>query len=382
MEKEKAEHHSTLSMLEIKARRTKYSSNAGPQSTPFALFLSALIGLNGLSLFFPLSASSNQKQFYQTTTNTNNQGSDDSLENSAVYAMSALMDLSSLNYRSALNNGLTAYGKYRNSETMDRISKENAILALSMGTIGEGAKSESASGSKANDGSGASGVSGSTQTSFRRLDSKFLREGKAAQVAAEFEKRSGMSREKFLEQLSTISEQKLSRHDPQLVEKAIGRFENFIKQIPNGEFRAGLQKAVNNVPATVRSGVIAKAVSRFASLTGGSVASSGSESDGIDAQVAAKLSSSTQETPSIQDQRTPAKLSSKDNGVEKRDLASEVTSGLPGAHLSLGSEGSNSAERDAIGSIVKAAIDTQSQELTVFQIVNRKYRSLTPKLNP
>lgn len=302
-----------------------------------AIFSLFLIGSNSWS------EEVTQNTSFQNIDLTNRKASDESLQHSTSFAMSALLDLGNLNIPSAVNNGMTAYGKYRNSETLDRLGDENAYRSSILSSAG-----------------GETPVFKKTDTTFRRLDPNFLRQGKYNEVATEFEKRSGMKRETFLTQLSDVSEKKIRRSDPQLVDKVVGRFENFIAKIPNADFRANLEKGVKMVPESVRSGIIAKAVQKFA----------------------------TPATPSSTPEITNP-VASKDEkpatAVNTSPVAEAVTPTEPAAssipEVSTPARSPSSEDgKNPLGNIIQAAIDTQENEVTIFQQVTKKYRTLTPNL--
>lgn len=289
----------------------------------------------------------NQNTAYLNTDTQNRSASDNSLQHSTAYGMRALMDLGNLNIKSAVNNGMNAYGKYRNSETLDKLGDINFNQANAMASAG----SSSAAPRK-------------TDTTFRRLDPKFLHQGEFAKVATEFEKKSGMRRETFLNQLSEVSEKKISRRDPQLVDKVLGRFESFISKIPNKDFRNNLQKGVNMVPDSMRTGIISKAVAKFSNAmvaTGGPAPAAAPMN--VEA-VAEKPEMFTGEAPSAATEESESiHPSAQSPMLPERELASE------------GEESAN-----PLGNIIQAAIDTQAQEPTIFQLVTRRYRILTPQI--
>lgn len=314
-------------------------------------------------------AGTGQDQFFVNTDQKNRVASDDSMKSSTTFAMSALMDLASLKIPAAVNNGMTAYGKYRNSETLDKLGDLNQARAASMASIGNGT---------------GSGKIEKTQTSFRRLGTGFLREGPAAEVAAEFEKRSGMTREKFMQHLSSVSEKKISRNDPQLVDKVLTRFEGFIADIPNPEFKGNLQKAVNMVPSTVRTGLIGKAVAKFASVVSAANASSSTVSDVSAADLGAAGAAATAAAPA------PAAASASGLGGSDAESGSGASRAVAAADGNVvptlgtsltelpNSRGSDGAA-NPLGNIVQAAITSQGQakDITIFQQVSRVYRNMT-----
>lgn len=325
-----------------------------------ALLLAAIVAI-GPAL--PARASgTNQNTALLDNDSKNRQGSDKSLENSATYAMTALMNLASSNVPGAIKNGTTAYGKYRNSETMDKIGDQSFNAAASLSSVGG---SEVSAPRK-------------TDTTFRRLDPKFLRTGEAAKVAEEFEKKSGMSRDQFLQVLADVSEQKIPRNDPQLVDKVLSRYESFAAKIPNAEFRNNLQKAAKAVPSTMRNGLIAQAVSKFsnfvADLTGPSSDVSAATPPAPETAAAAGTdtpgASQAASEAFTGESRAPASGAGAENPLTLGTLSAPVA------------EGKSTGAAAALTGIVQAAIETQGQDLTIFQIVSRKYRALTPTLRP
>ncbi|MCO5142201.1 MAG: hypothetical protein M9962_03825 [Oligoflexia bacterium] len=292
--------------------------------------------------------------------------SDRSMENSTVFAMQALMDLSSANVPSAVKNGVNAYGKYRNSQGLDRIGDQTFNNSMSMSSAGGGQAKK-------------------TETTFRRLDPSFLHKGEAAKVAAEFEKRSGMKRETFLKEMSAISENKISKKDPQLVDKALSKFETFAAKIPNQEFRSNIEKTINMVPQTVRTGVIAKAVSQFSNLFS---AVSSSSNPNLAGGATGPLTESPAQTDAAN--RTPSSSEEQSalNAANDTSGESNISGGdtnniheekEPSLRYGIG-EDVPEAEKGALGNVVQAAIDSQEEGITIFQQVSRKIRKLTPEL--
>lgn len=287
----------------------------------------------------------NQNTSYLDTDVKNRSASDTSLQHSTSYAMNALMDLGNLNIKSAVNNGMNAYGKYRNSETLDKLGDINFNQASAMSSVGS---------------EGASAAPRKTDTTFRRLDQSFLRKGEMNQVATEFEKKSGMSRETFMNQLSEISEKKIRRSDPQLVDKVLGRFEGFVAKIPNKGFRESLQKGVNMVPQSMRTGIISKAVAKFSNAL--------APSD-VSAPAAEQLATAPAETPVTAEAAEVAVAAAEPAAPEVAAAEAEPMR-APAAE-----------EANPLGNIIQAALDEQSQDPTIFQIVTRRYRLLTPAIS-
>lgn len=309
------------------------------------------LSLFGLGLAFALAPtpalSTTQNSAFQTTDVQNRAASDDSMQVSTTYAMTALMDLGNLNVPGAVKNGMTAYGKYRNSETLDKLGDMNYANAQGLSSIG---------------GSSAPATR-KTDTTFRRLDPSFLRKGEAGKVAEEFEKKSGMSRDAFLAQMSDISEKKIKRSDPQLIEKVLGRFEGFLSHIPNQDFKGNLQKAVGMVPESVRNSVITNAVSKYANMS--------AALPNAPAAADTKLAEANPATPA------PA-VEAQPEAPAPTPAAQTVASRAPASD-----DDTPESERDkSMRNLVLGAIDTQGQDETIFQQVSRKYRVLTGQLVP
>lgn len=302
----------------------------------------------------------NQRDIQVLNRQVNDKGSDASLRNSAVFAMQALMDLSATKLPSAMTNGYKAYGKFRNSENLDRLKDINALNANSLASIGAGTVE----------------LPVKTNTSFRRLDPSFLYEGEAAKVAAEFERQSGMKRNDFLTQLADVSEKKIKRSDPQMIDKAFAHLEGFIDKIPNQEFRRNLEKNIHIVPESMRRGMVAQAVTKLA----GFFAHAGTSG------APTTLEASTAAEPS------PASLASagahESPATEERKPAAV---GDAGANASASPHPKSlKSGQNALNSVVLSALKTQVQdakleanaEPTIFQQVTLRIRALTPGLNP
>lgn len=303
--------------------------------------------------------STNQNTAQQEAEELNRIASDKSMENSTVYAMQALMDLSATNIPSAVKNGVSAYGKYRNSQGLDRVGDQTFINSVGMSSAGGGAVKK-------------------TETTFRRLNPSFLYKGDAAKVASEFERLSGMKREIFLKEMGSISENKISKKDPQLVDKVLSKFETFTAKIPNQEFRANIEKSIHMVPQTVRTGLIANAVSKFANLF------SAMNSSGTGSNLGTTVSTATpQDTknrlPSSAAESQSALNSTATNANDMNSSAVEQPKEEPSLRYAIG-EDVPKAAKGALGNVVQAAISSQEEGVTIFQQVSRKIRKLTPEL--
>ena len=233
-----------------------------------------------------------QKDAIVTVANANKQASDSSMQASTVSAMRGLMNLADRQIPSAVKNGYEAYGGYHNSVQMDANRVASIYNAFDMDTEAPGAATGAPGVAVSNSrapaaiasasGDDSSGTPLAFRSSYNRLDPGFLYKGEAAEVSAEFERRTGMSRKQFLKELGDASEAGINVHDPRMMDKVLGKFEAFAQKIPNAEFKANLKKGIDMVPATARTGLIAQGIqkaaeffaeeeSRFALISGESV---------------------------------------------------------------------------------------------------------------
>lgn len=317
--------------------------------------MSALIALMTLGSAFAADPVVTQKNSQEMAELLNRRGSDQSMEGATTKAMQALMDLSASRVPSAVQNGYQAYGKFRNSENLDDLGYANARNKAAMAAMGQSAQ-----------------LPPFEPTSFRRLNPNFLREGEAGRIAAEFERQSGMKREKFLSILSTVSEKKIDPKDPQMIDKVLSRFESFLAEIPNKEFKANLEKAIKAVPDSARKGVIAKAVAQFANFAG-AVSDAIGGSSGTGASVTASTASASAATS------TTAKPEPT-SGYQAVTGASTTGSANTKELGALSGDGAN-INNVPVDGIVQAAINAQNSEgESIFQQVTRRYRIITPSL--
>lgn len=320
-----------------------------------------------------LLAQAEQNKTFLETDQKNRVGSDASLKQSTGYAMNALMDLSNLNISSAMKNGVNAYGKYQNSETLDKLSNQNMFYSAGLTSAGDKAPNLIP-----------------VMTTYRRLDPKFLREGQLGKIAADFEKKSGMKRDQFLLKMSEASESKIKRSDPNLVGKVLGRFESFVSSIPNAQFRSSIKKATNMVPQKTVAGIIQKTVKQYSSSGFLEVESNGSSGSNVSAS--SPQATTGNGASSLGANGNPGAL----KGESNRTLASESSS--PEPKLPLGaiemnkssdnqtaqsSEAVNRKQtQEMLSDVLKAAKDAQENEPTIFEQVHSRYRTLAPGLQP
>lgn len=303
----------------------------------------------------------------------NANGSDLSLQSSNTSAMRAILNLADMNIKGAVTNGYHAYGQYRNSENLDYASDMNKLNAISLSTVGSSAESSQLNSFKI------------TQTSYGRLNTNYLYQGEAAQVASEFEQRTGMSRESFQKYMAQAAETQISATDPQMLDKVMNRFQDFAAHIPNAQFRASIEKAINLVPNSARTGLLGQAIAKFDGMFADTSGSGTSSDAGIS-------SSSPPSGTSIANAADTANNSVNADGFTANGI-------FVGASLA-NSDGTNNANRELASLDKKSgiAIDVQhadknqtsnifgdalanaGNEPTIFQQVSSRYRSLESKL--
>lgn len=357
------------------------------QIDPIGVLGLCAIFLSPLAATFTQAAETTQSKAQQEAEELHRKAADLSMQNSTTSAMTALMDLAALNIGGAVSNGYKAYGSYRNSEELDVTADLDNYLKnkmISSGTAFNGGTQSTKASATAKGSGGISGLT-ITDTSFSRLNPSFLRTGDSARVAAEFEKKSGMSREEFLTNLGKISDNKLSANDPQLMDKMVGRFEAFIAKIPNQEFRGNLEKGIAMIPQSARTGLVAQALQK---LSSGFMTASSSGGSGISDHALAKtekldsapntkpVTTANTATSVVAAATVPAEKSagaaarapSSNNAGEKIENA--------GFFIGLEKEGN-----DPLGNIIQSAMESQSREETIFSQVTRRYRIVTPLLS-
>lgn len=192
-------------------------------------------------------------------------GSHDSEDEGYRNGMRAMNRLASLDIGGAIHYGYKGYGNYINSENMDDLdsvshNRRGKMSSAGMGAVGgsgasgsgvvngdysnglgperEAAKLPSGAMGKAKE----NGESSITRRKWGDSDRGFLYRGETGEVAAEFEKRTGMSREEFANHLSSIVDARLTFDDPELMNKLEQRFVAFKAGVRNPDFKSKLEK--------------------------------------------------------------------------------------------------------------------------------------------
>lgn len=315
----------------------------------------------------PARAEMNQVEALAAAAAVNKQGSDESLQNSTTSAMRAMLELNNQNRPGAVKNGYKAFGEYRTSEDLDVVRMQNRIRQIDLFTNNISINTPVPAWAKNRE---------VYTTTFARLDPKFLRQGEAAKVAEEFERKSGMRRETLLKKLAQVSESTISADDPNLTDKVMGKFAAFVDDIPNAEFRENVKKQIEatspkSQAKLIRDGakhiwdVLASYGVSAAPKAAAIVPSGPSEPGRMPASSVASSEAFTGELPRAsgrsEDPVTSKTLFQNEMAPRDADLKS----------LNLAA--------DPLGSAMQAALDEQG-ELTIFKQVSKRYRAVTPLL--
>lgn len=309
----------------------------------------------------------------------NSAGSDRSLQSSTTKAMQALIQFNDSDIPGAVKSAIRAYGSFKTSEDLDRARKINILKKAGLGSSGTLTVSEE------------DGAFLASRTSFRRLDPQFLEKGEAAKIAEEFEKKTGIKRKDFLEQMANASEAKLFVNDPKLFEKAQADFNAFVEKIPNAEFKAKVKSAVGLIPDLTKNQLLATAVQKAVALAAKTMPSDSDLALVEKAQIAVGPPNPAAAPPANRELAAVAPAT-------KAESPGEVVAAAP-ASVKEGEK--EDAKDDAIGSltsdqmartygretgnpllagVVRAAMGEAKDDDTIFRIVSKKYREVTPRL--
>jgi hypothetical protein len=327
----------------------------------FALFL------------FLISPSSRSEEFTQagaqnTAAKLNNRGSDDSMEAATNSAMVAVMNLAALNIPGAFSNGYRAYGQYINSEKLDDLELKTTRRKGSMSSVGYGMVGGGSNSGTGGNGKNGGGISGTT---FSRLDPAFLYRGETSEVAAEFEKRSGMKREDFLRHLGSATDSDITFQDPNLQQKLEGRFEMFKAGIQNKDFKDGLEKAASMFSPSMRSEAIAKLQSYYNEQWGGGSPEILAEAPAENLQAAPTTSANA--SPLV-NAEAPNSTKNDEEKIARAPASASIQGGKNSMFIGINSGN----PQDTINELLNSpqALETDS----IFLKVSKKYRSLTPRM--
>ncbi len=352
----------------------KIISLAEKRAMNFSNKATAFVGL-GLCIFFSSFFPSqlraedfSQAGSQETASKLNNRGSDDSMQAATNSAMVAVMNLAALNIPGAFSNGYRAYGQYINSEKLDDLERKNQQRKGSMASIGYAPMGGNAGTSSGGGGKNGGGITGTT---FSRLDPNFLYKGESAEIAAEFEKRSGMKREEFLQHLGSATDSDITFQDPNLLQKIEGRFEQFKAGIRNQDFRNGLDRAASMFSPSMRAEALAKIQSYYNEQWQG-----GSPSAPM---VATESSGSASGEKGTQAASAAANASAVENSLaEKVAQRSPASSGPQSMEKNLFIGISSQDSQATINELFSQSAANEND--SIFQKVSKKYRTLTPAM--
>lgn len=178
-----------------------------------------------------------------------------SFQGSTTSAMQALLDLESSKLTGAFKNGYKAYQQYLESEKYEHLSYQSAKKRLSLGGAQDLPSIQSKLGPVSED--------ARAKEKLTKYDRKFLYKGTSGDVAAEFEKRTGMPREEFFTFMVVAAEKKIHPTDPNLFSESTRRFNALVGAIRNQKFKENVKHAASLVPESVQSSGVMRAVQKL-----------------------------------------------------------------------------------------------------------------------
>lgn len=303
----------------------------------------------------------NQASAQKTAENLNDRGSDDSLEAATTNGMTAIMNLAALNIGGAIHYGYKAYGEYNNSKELDKLKAQTNDLKNSMASNGTQSAANNSS------------ISAPRKT-FSRLNSDFLYKGEAAAVAAEWEKRTGMRRDEFLNQVASASEAGLSLDDPNLMQKLEQRYFAFKAKINNQDFISALNKLEQMYPASERLGLFANGIQKIREYKA-SLAQANSNAK-TDSPI--KIAALEESKDKNLNANTPKEV------TEEKSEPSRAPSSIANIAFKdkLGSFiGVESGKDAAFDELFKGAAAQDTENETIFQRISKKYRQIVASPN-
>ena len=329
----------------------------------------------------------NQKDAGGYASNNYWNGSGDSKDEGVRNGMRALNRLAALDIGGAIHYGYKGYGNYTNSQTMDDLDSATWKNKGSMDSLSGNLLSGTSGGSGITGGdtptsmgpeqanahlpgdsntsgtsnSGASSISSHTLSS---MDRSFLYRGETGDVAAEFEKKSGMSREELFNQMAAAEASGLSWDDPNVMDKMESRYQAFIARIPNKEYRGNIEKMHSLFNLAKKTQFLEEAAAFYKKTRWGDGSAQKQAGNG-DATGESSAISADQGGASGSGGREPASLLAAQNNTDEKPKLSKEQMGMY-----LGLEGTHGDDlKDLIGS-----------EDSIFHVVSKRYRKLTPMM--
>lgn len=325
-------------------------------------------------------------------------GSHDSEDEGYRNGARALGRLAALDIGGAIHYGYKGYGNYINSENMDDLDSISHNRRGKMGSAGMGAVSgASGGGAGTNNGDYVNGLGperegaklpdgfsgkksdNSSSTVTRRRwsdrDKSFLYRGETGEVMTQLEKATGISRETYANHVASIVDARLSFDDPELLNKLEQRFNAFRNEKMNPDFKSKLDKVHSMFSYAKKTEMLQEAAAFFAKnrakpngeggnqmLAGpapapaGDVPASGNGSAAASGDRAPASAGEAQATVALTAQSADPKQAS----LTKEQMG-----------MYLGLESSHGEElKDILG----------NTEDTIFKLVSKRYRKLTPGL--
>lgn len=323
----------------------------------------------GLSVSFAGAAPAldlNQVEAQEVAAKANAMGADQSLQASTTKAMQALIQFSDSDLTGAVKSAYHAYGSFKTAEDLDRVRKRNILTKAGMGSDGTVSVSEEDAAFLA------------SRTSYRRVDASFLTQGEASKIADEFEKKTGIKRKDFLDQLAGVSEAKLFVSDPKLAEKVSSDFNSFVEKIPNAEFKAKVKSAVALIPDLTKSQLLMQAVQKAVQIASKTMPSAS------DLQLAENVRVGPPAEKKVEEVRAPAGVAAAPEAApedeEKKDEELEIAPRVNLTSDQMARSYGRETGDPVLGSVVRAAMGEARDEETIFRIVTKRYRILTPQL--
>jgi len=321
-------------------------------------------------------------------------GSGDSKDEGVRNGMRAMGRLASLDIGGAIHYGYKGYGNYINSQKMDDLDarawkKKNTMNSVTNGMIGGakgggsgttagdayssvGPQSEAAKMPSGSNGKSTNSESAITGNKWKDMDKGFLYRGETAEVAAEFEKKTGMSREEFFDHVANAADSNLSFDDPNLMNNLEQRFQAFKGAVRNKDFKDKLDKVHSMFSFMKKTEMLQEAASFYYAQRGPLTPPDQMLAGGAGKGEASTVSvSGNGGATAAAGERALASDSTSLLAAQSNSDPREATLRKDQMGLYLGLESSHG---DELKDIMVNAEDT------IFKAVSKRYRKLTPGL--
>jgi hypothetical protein len=320
-------------------------------------------------------------------------GSGDSKDEGVRNGMRALNHLAALDIGGAIHYGYKGYGNYINSQSMDDLDSnawknKGAMTSLAQGPLSgtsgtsnsgiTGGDTPNVSGPEAQNAKlpgGASGASTSVTPGHKLadMDRGFLYRGETGEVAAEFEKKSGMSRDELFNQLAATEASGLSWDDPNVADKMEARYQAFIAKIPNAEYRSNIEKMHSMFSLAKKTQVLEEAAAFYKKMRYGDGNVANANKSGVNpSDVSAAQAASAAAAAAAQSaDRAPASVSEVAAAGDAKPAA-EATQKLTKEQMGM-YLGIDATKGDDLK-------DLMGPEDSLFRLVSKRYRKLTPMM--